>query len=211
MNILDEIKTSITQGSVSISDILRKTLELAYILNNDELKNWVNKELDGYDENDGIPDYRKINCESIGNFNGPFGSGLKNYPIPSMCLPPNLREQANKMVFVDGIKTIESMVQNSKENVITFIWPANIIALCQDARIYENMSLVSASRIVGKGSLQQIIDQIKTRLLRFILELSSKNPSAETDDQIKKIKKSEIEEVYESCISGSYKSTKVLD
>ena len=58
-SVFDKIQDDIL-GATDLSLILRKAKVLAYKLKNQEFKDWVEHELNGYDENDLLPEYRKI-------------------------------------------------------------------------------------------------------------------------------------------------------
>jgi AbiTii len=82
MKLLDEIIEMAADGKNPISDALRKCLILAFQLKNETLKEWVEHELNGYEEKDAIPDYRKVVLYSRGNFTGPGGAWLPKRALP---------------------------------------------------------------------------------------------------------------------------------
>ncbi len=57
MKLLDEIIAHAVDSKEPVSVLLRKYLVLAYQLKNDRLKAWIEKELDGYQPADDIPEY----------------------------------------------------------------------------------------------------------------------------------------------------------
>ena len=82
MSLLREIQDlSTTEGS-DLETLLRKCRVLASRLKNDEFKDWVHCELDGYPKGAKLPEYREFRTFSLGDFGGPFGTGMKNAPIP---------------------------------------------------------------------------------------------------------------------------------
>jgi AbiTii len=65
--------------------LLRKCRVLASRLQNDELKQWVQSELDGYRDEMEVPEYRHIHCHAYGHFFGPYGHELTDLQIPASC------------------------------------------------------------------------------------------------------------------------------
>ena len=81
MSLLREIQASLMEGQ-DIGPILLKLRFLASRLGSDLLEAWVKHESEGYPNEAEIPEYRKIGVSYVANFSGPFGSGLRNAPIP---------------------------------------------------------------------------------------------------------------------------------
>jgi hypothetical protein len=58
MKLLDDIIDLAVDNSSSLSMLLRKCLLLAHTLKNQRFRTWAEKELDGYDQRNELPDYR---------------------------------------------------------------------------------------------------------------------------------------------------------
>jgi AbiTii len=72
MSLIKEVVDLAVDRKSSVADLLRKCLVLAYELDNDALRDWADKELDGYREDDDVPAYRKIATHAAGLFIGPW-------------------------------------------------------------------------------------------------------------------------------------------
>jgi hypothetical protein len=66
MSLLKEIQDAAVDSETDIVQVLRKCRVLASRLSHDQLKDWVQKELDGYDVADRLPEYRVKHCQSKG-------------------------------------------------------------------------------------------------------------------------------------------------
>jgi hypothetical protein len=64
--LLDDIIDLATNTGQSITVLLRKCIVLAHQIKNDRLKTWANKELNGYGDEDVLPDYRVISARRQG-------------------------------------------------------------------------------------------------------------------------------------------------
>lgn len=207
MDIINEIITSIKDTNISLADTLRRVLEFGYWVNNDELVNWIKCELEGYNEGVDLPSYRKLSCMSFGHFSGMFGKSATNMPIPTHVLPKQVKEFAQNSDIRYGVKAIEQLISETKEPSIRFSWPPEAIVLSAD-KVYEDMHMYAAYKSVSVSMLVQIIDNIKTKLLFFMLEIQRTNPNATSKDSVSKIDTKIISASYMDCISGSYATGK---
>src|ERR1700674_5726811 len=82
MRLLDEIIEMASDGKRPLADALRKCLVLAFELRNEKLKDWVDGELNGFNKQDLVPEYRKAFLHSKGTFSGLGGARLVNRPLP---------------------------------------------------------------------------------------------------------------------------------
>src|SRR5258708_7503199 len=82
MKLIDEIVEMASDGKHPLADALRKCLILAFGLKNEKLKEWVEKELNGFKRDDEVPEYRRAALHSKGNFTGPGGAWLPKRPLP---------------------------------------------------------------------------------------------------------------------------------
>lgn len=96
MSLLQEIQADAISSDVELSTLLRKCKVLSARLNNDEFKDWVDSELNGYQNVANLPSYRINHVHSKGNFSGSFGSGLNNADIPLSCIPKEYSENLSR-------------------------------------------------------------------------------------------------------------------
>jgi len=121
MSLLQEIQDAAVDASVPISTLLRKCAVLAARLNNDELRAWVAKELNGYENDADTPDYRILGAHATGHLAGPFGSGYKNITIPPMVLPEWGRKFAEQVRFTQPIATVEGIGPHPEDRAVDLI------------------------------------------------------------------------------------------
>jgi len=115
MNVFDEIQTEILSAA-SLSMVLRKAKVLAYRLKNQEFKDWIEHELNGYQDADSLPDYRKLSTHSNGNF---LNSAWKmtDAPIPTNNIPREIREIINEVNMHQGVKELEALFKTYRINI----------------------------------------------------------------------------------------------
>lgn len=171
MKLLNEIIEAATDPKVSVAATLRKCLILAFELKNEKLKQWVEAELNGYDKEGAVPDYRKLHLHSKGNFQGPGGAWIANRPLPMAVLEERHRKYLNPAILSEPVASYEEGLTN-KEAKGEFVmnWSPDLIARYQ-AKFIHGYALAQAWQELPAGAIISIVDSVRNRLLRFALEL----------------------------------------
>jgi hypothetical protein len=181
MSLLREIQEATTNPNYRLADVLRLSKILASRLSHQELKNWVEKELNGYEISDVIPQYRLLtNIGSRGDFLGPFGSALKNAPIPLLSLPEEIATSLSKLIILQSVSAIENTVEQANKSgtsILREFWLADDVALF-GSNIYQHMNCGQAWRDIPTNSFVAILDTVKNRILNFVLEIEIQAPHA---------------------------------
>lgn len=177
MSLLRDIQDAAINSDIDISTVLRKCKVLAVRLGNDNFKKWVDQELNGYNKIDDLPNYRILTVQSKGHFSGYFGSALKNADIPSFCIPKEFRERYSKAYGTQPISAYESLLKLSKGENFRDPWSPDFVALHCD-NIYEDMTCMTAWKVIPNGSIVALVDSVRNRVLDFVLEIESEAPDA---------------------------------
>lgn len=201
MTLLQEIQTGSVDGKTNLPTLLRKCRILAARLKNEEFKNWVQHELDGYPGDAALPDYRKMRTQSFGHFLGSFGSGLKNAPIPLSCIPEQYRDFVSTVEFRDGISALQDLITHG-EGILQERWPADLIALVAN-RIYQNMNLAQGWKEIPSSTLVGVLDTVRNRVLNFVLEIESVAPNAGEGTFTANLPPEKITNVFNTYIMGN--------
>lgn len=206
MNLIQELQNDILDSKTSLSSILRKAKVLASTLKNKEFKNWVDNELNGYPESkEKIPDYRQGRAESYGHFSGPFGSALKNFPIPSLNLPGQIKKHANELLLVQGVRVFESLIEIEGDSSDFHIpWPTDIVAIISD-KVVQGYICISAWKSVSRGQVEQVLDTVRNRLLNFVLDLQERYPKiSKSKDALLEVPEKQVASAVNTYIIGSH-------
>jgi len=202
MTFIKDILNSAIQNDVKLPDLLRKCKLLAARLENDDFKNWVDSELNGYPSRDNLPLYRIIDVNSYGHLSGPFGAGLRNITIPSSCLPEKMRDWAKKTYISQSISVIEDMVKGGKDN-FQQVWPGDLVALVAN-NIYEGYTLYAAWQRIPRGAFVSILDTVRNRILSFIIEIEKEAPEiGEKSPGSKTLPQEQLSQVFNNFIMGN--------
>ncbi len=177
-NLLETIQTDI-DGTTSLSKVLRSATVLAFRLKNQELRDWVDRELNGYPDGSTVPDYRVLPTASFGTFTNGFRT-IQNVAIPLNVFPDDTREQFHSMAMRQGIRELESMLETcvrSGEGTLHSRYPG-ITTHYLANRVFADMVCLSAWRSVSQAGLTGILDAVRNRLLTLTLELAERYPAA---------------------------------
>lgn len=207
MSQLYEVRDDILNPSLKLSDILRRAKVLAYELNNQEFKDWIDQELNGYRAGaETRPDYRKMGTSAYGHFVGAFGSEIKNIAIPTVNLHEVLQEFASTRFMPEGIRALETMLE-SGEDIYREPWPADIVMLIS-SRVIQGMNCLSAWNMFTRTQIEGILDTVRNRLLDFILELGELQQDV-VGESARAITKDEITQIFNTYVMGNHHSVAV--
>jgi hypothetical protein len=144
MKLLDDIIAGAVDGQQPIADVLRKCLVLAFQLKNDRLKEWVEKELNGFFERrDALPDYREAAVHSKGNFQGGGDSWLPSRPLPLSNLDKKHQAYVRTFRFVQPIASLDTGGKTDEAHNAIVNWPPDVIVQYQ-GKFIRGYALVQA-------------------------------------------------------------------
>ena len=178
MSLLDEIRSDLTNQSADLSNTLRKAKILASAIRLPEFRDWVDFELSGYPDRDKLPSYRRFRPTNLGTFSGSFGSGVKNQVLPTYNLPEEVKDFAENLLFFDGVGALEARMSSDGQ----LKWPHEMVLLSREVLRMDGMVLVEAHQPVPSYLIEGILDQVKNKLLDFILGLQESNITEEDLD-----------------------------
>lgn len=170
-SIIESIQQDIIDPSVSLGSILLKAKVLAHRLKNEQFKQWVTSELDGYVGDLPIPEYRIIPAQSLAQMIAGFYMAT-DLPVSLANTPDWFKEGVRTVKFSDGIRAVEEL--SKSQDPINFPWPTDWIAAWThfNAEQLEFQQLVSVKRPVAPQMFAQILQTVRSRLQDLILELS---------------------------------------
>ncbi|MBN1611754.1 MAG: hypothetical protein JW940_34290 [Polyangiaceae bacterium] len=179
MSLLRDIQDAAVDSSVDLADLLRKCKVLAARLKHQEFAAWVSKELNGYDDINSVPAYRRLRTFSRGNFVGPMGAAIRDAGIPQGCLPEGVRTIAGGQVFSASVSTLAATIVGQEKDSLCIAWPPDVVAYVQHKTpIFEGYALAEAWRVVPASLTKGVLDIVRTKVLDFALAIEGQNPDA---------------------------------
>ncbi|NJO33917.1 MAG: hypothetical protein HC869_13015 [Rhodospirillales bacterium] len=203
MKLLDEVVQGSIDSKTPVSVLLRRCLVLAARLGNENLKTWANQELSGYSNAETVPDYRLIRVHAKGNFSGPFGSELKNWPIPSAALEKEHRHWAEKAMLVQPVAAFDDLLagtDNDSSGSFLMPWPSNL-TLYYQSKLIDDQALISAWQVVPRGVIAGLVDTIRNRILNLALEIQSELKGS---DDLDALSRTDVERTVINNIFGGH-------
>ncbi len=177
MSLLRDIQTSIIESEQSIAPILLKLRLLAARLGSGPLEEWVKYESEGYPEGVELPDYRRIPVSYRGTFFGPFGSELRNVPIPGYLVEKFAGDKWTDFEIRLNVAAIDDLIGRSPDNGSLQIDASNLILFLQ-GKIYEGYACNSVVGTVSRAALVEIQHAVRVRVLELTIQLEKSVPVA---------------------------------
>lgn len=212
MSLVGDIRDGATDHTVPLPDLLRKCKILGKRLKYDPLIEWVDNELGGYPSEESLPPYRRGGRAQVsGNLSGFGYSRMSRSPIPSACVEKEDRDILFSLKYLDSIaqyeaavKYVQTIAAQDPDKHLSSPWPADFIAKYQ-SKIYEGWALTSAWREIPPGTFESILDQVRSRILTFMLEVEDRFPEvmeAEQPSSIPPVDSRDIGPVFQAIVYG---------
>ena len=199
MQLIDDIIATLsTNEAGSLTSALLNTKVLLHKLGERDSLLWVDLELKGYG-NDAVPEYRVVGSTVLGN----VGNGYQrhgNQTIPLMHLKDELREVFDTSRLTQSIAAIEEFSQ--QDETLTRRVPPELypkLSESYSAGFYVQHAWVE----VSAGAVSQVLTEVRSRLLDFLLELSEKFPGEPELSSLKQQSKDhKIGELFNNTVIG---------
>lgn len=138
-------------------------------IGNKNIKKWVNNEINGYQKDDAIPNYRKANTMLIGNVQVDYNV-YNNINIP--LSDSKAIEAFTKLEIREPISTIIQLAKAEKESEShSLMLEANIVLVNQYQQ--TNGNVISAHRKLSIYTYNNVIGMIKDKLLEIFRVLEN--------------------------------------
>ncbi|MDQ0783194.1 hypothetical protein [Chryseobacterium sp. W4I1] len=177
MELISDIINSLIDDTKPINTTLLKTKVLASRIENNALLEWVNSELNGYPTDESLPIYRK---NIVSHIKGDYIVGnmqYSNQPIPTMGMKEKFGLDIVQTTFRQGISTLEHLINTSNSQSLMYPFPAEIVGYLEanwksiDTENGYFLNIINARKIIATGNINEIISQVRNRLLDFMLEI----------------------------------------
>ncbi|MFQ5903670.1 MAG: hypothetical protein ACE5JO_08265 [Candidatus Binatia bacterium] len=175
MSLLREIQASILDPDSEIGPILLKLRFLASRLGSTQLEEWVKYESEGYPPSVEVPEYRKLSVIYHGTWFGPFGSGIRNAPIPPYLIEKFAGKKWTEHEMRQSIAAVDELAGG--EGGTLQIDASNLILLLQ-GKVYANYACNSITGEVPKTAMREIQSAVRNRILELTIELEKAVPAA---------------------------------
>lgn len=202
MGILQDIIREATAKDGDVPRMLRLCLVLGKRLAHEPLTRWVQQELEGYAVDATLPHYRKFRCRNRGVFENVAARATRD--IPLSVLPEALRPHYEVAAIHDGVGELAHLLSGSAEKgALQIPWPPEL-AYVHGSELMTNAQCIKAWREISAAELAGMLDQVKTRVLGFALDIESEAPNAgEIPGTDQQIKEERVAQIFNTNITGN--------
>jgi hypothetical protein len=202
MTLLEDIQEAAVDSKSDLAALLRKCKLLAARLRSQPLENWVLWESNGYPDGIDVPAYRVWPLELKGHFYGPFGSGLRNAPIPILCLPEKSRKHFERHECRLSIASIEAAL--AQANGGTLDVSTGDLALLLGTKVYRNSNCLQAWAEFGANHLVELLNAVRNRILDFAVAVWKEFPQAGEggNETAAKIEAKKVTQIFNTTVYG---------
>ena len=202
MTLIEDIQTAAVDSGTDLAALLRKCKLLAARLGSDSLEEWVQWESDGYPDDAPIPKYRVWSVDLKGHFSGPYGSDMRNAPIPYAVLPEKVKNRYANYECRQSIASLETLASTGKTGSLTI--STGDLAVFLGENVYQGQNCVEAWGEVPHGSVIELVNAVRNRILDFSLAIWKESPeagevSAGTENQIDR---SQVTQIFNTAVYG---------
>ncbi|MBD2752620.1 AbiTii domain-containing protein [Spirosoma validum] len=190
---------------ITLGQGLTRAKLIASKTQNSSLREWVNQELQGYPNDDQLPDYRALPCQTEIIIGLPFGG---QDIIPVGVADPTLRRYYDEYRVTDGITHIESTLKDLTDEINIVVQLSTHLARTLANRFQSNITargggLQGVRKQFRKASYQEIIELTKQKLLDTLLDLYEQFPNLENEFMATKENLNKVENIVNNHIWGN--------
>lgn len=158
---IQELKNEVARSDIKVSALLRKAKIVLKDSGKQEFLSWIEKELNGYDKGEKVPEYRIIHGE-------PKGWNPYHGWVPFIIEDPETQELLSKRGTSQSVAELESLIEyKSKSDYLQMPYPAEARAnFSKSVGLDTNFSLfISLSAIHG------ILNAVRNRLIDQLIDI----------------------------------------
>lgn len=162
-----QILKDLANGNDIESVLFRLKIILAD-LENESINKWIDNEIEGYDDTDETPPYRRIEGRAIGSYIlGSTYHGIKytKHPLPIRHIPKDIREKILGGRMTQAVSSLKKTAEN--EESIGIQLPPE---LCQKIS-YQGLFITSMNIVFSSAQIDGVLAKIKSKLINIIMKL----------------------------------------
>ena len=193
MSIIQELQDDIVNEQVSLASVLLKAKILAYRLKHGEFKTWIDSELDGYRDENIVPQYRRCSAHS---YYDSTRRSIEFTPVTDQEI-----DMQDCIIIYGGVNSLE---ETMRERNIIVRFPHDVFSISDQNTIQRSMVRAATYITINHRYITRALEAVRSKLLDFVLELQESFPElAESDDKIGDIPPERTTTVFNNYILGN--------
>ncbi len=182
MQLINDIIQLLSDEKATVQSALLKAQVLAHRLGDTELSRWVENELRGYPADAEVPPYRILKLTLIGHVtNGYYHYSNQTLAVGHLKEPA--RTNLTKNIVRESVSAIESWFD--RDNIAITI-PAEALHMLSKP-LSDSYFVQQAWGKFSVGAVEQILVQVRSRLLGFCLKITDGLPADLPDPQVREV------------------------
>lgn len=166
VSLVDELQFDASNMSVSIANLLRKAWMVANKLGLSDLPNWIKNELEGYENEEAVPNYRIV-----------YGHLMAKNPvhgwIPAQLQTNEFQDMVSRRPMVSPISEVEALLK--RDGRLTLGFSPEQLNLLADCFSFETEYRL----FLEKAKLEAILDGIRNKVLEWAISLEQSGVKGE--------------------------------
>ena len=187
---MDDFLIKLYDTNQVLSLLLLEARELAIKSKEQDLINYIEKEINGYKIEDGIPDYRKIKAQIVADIKDVYGNlQHTEYPVDFSVLSEKMGFELDDAYIVDGISFVEASLKNiTGKNGLKPI-PRQLVKMLDETFHYNNnqLHITTAYHKMPTSSLEYVLTKVRQNLIQDFQKINRKLPKKQDEIKITEI------------------------
>lgn len=204
---IKELITDLAYDKITLSQALTRAKLIARQIKNDTFKNWLNKELNGYEYDDALlPSYRKIWAEIKLTAEFPFGR-TQTFSVVMNDTQKEIEELLNFHHVIEPISIIEqniSQMPDGKGYIHLTGGQVQTVGEIYRKQVEAHRGVIrSGSRTIGKVQLQNIVELTKQKLIDTLQDLEEQFPEIDNKYVMNEENEKKVQNIITNNIYGN--------
>ncbi|MCC1486763.1 hypothetical protein LB312_05750 [Bacillus tropicus] len=157
-------------GKEKLENILLRLKIILSDLDNDLIMQWIQGELQGYEEDAELPGYRKLKGNIVGNYILNGRAEISNSSVPlSHLVSLDEIEKLRDISITDSVKTLEEILSSENKENFGSVIPASYCHAISNVSI----QIIGMRVKCPSNLLSKVVSNVKSKLVDVILELEN--------------------------------------
>lgn len=176
---IKELIKDLSYDKITLNQALMRAKLIAFEINNDDFKNWINKELNGYLNTDKLPEYRIVPCDVFAVLEA-YGQ-RKMVPYDLTNIDKDLGGEIYKMKVQQSVTLIENGLKDTNETYGYQDFPFQLVQMLRE--MSDNNFITNVKRRIQFSQTEHILNLTKQKLIDTLLDLDKTFPNMQDNYQ----------------------------
>lgn len=204
---INDLIKDLAFDKITLSQALTRAKLIARQIKNDAFKNWLNKELNGYEYDDPLlPSYRKIWAEIKLTAEFPFGR-TQTFPVVMVDSQKEIEELLNYHHVIEPISLIEQNIEQMKEGkgyIHLSGGQVQTVGEIYRRQVEAHRGVIrSGTRTIGKVQLSSIVELTKQKLIDTLQDLEEQFPEIDNKYVMNEENNKKVQNIITNNIYGN--------